>query len=977
GFRGQFKAPQTLGEWKTTRHVIEFKEGAAALDLRVVFRGGGMRLRLDNFRIEDAGLSEPTFEIPPVYAAALAGGVALLELDLLTPTLTYELTVTTATADHRGLGVRCSTVNGRGEATQPLELPGVVERGPDLVYRFTVPADAVRTRLDLYSDDLQRHGPYYNRKYRQFQRVVIRLVNTRPAEDTMMYNFEQGMADGGVAPRPREVTTVSELDRREIDHYLASRPPQEVEIKRINGGLALVVGGRPQPPIIAAGYTAGGRFDSISQLGKRGVNVVRMDNLAGGPALNGTWLGPGEYDFGPLDEAVYRYLKQNRNAQLMVWLGGLYPPLWWGDQHPDEILRNQDNLGCSLYNDYGEDCMWGPLENGQLGQAHARKWAGSRWLLNKGAKAHVTYVPSPASLLYRQAMKEYLTALRRHVERQPYASAVIGYFPHWGYDGQWNWLGQVKNQDINNRPLGPQQVDYSRPMQAWFRAFLKQRYGSDAALQAAWGQAAVTLATAAIPTPAERFASMAGPKPWSYLLDPARQRNVMDFNEASAQVVGDLLTDMAQAIKAAAPRKVLVGTYFQHIDRDFGHDQLLRQPGLDLSGGPEYDAREVGQPGISPHTHDSFRLHGKLELTEVDHRIFPVLWRTYASNQLFETPRKTISILQREFGRQICRGQGAWLLDMGFGWYNEPIPADTMGQIHEVFAQTLTLDRASPARMAMFIGPDSYYAEHFRTDFNRKYWLGKQVRATMALAGVPIDLYSVNDLPAVADRYKVFIFPLAWSLTDAQVASIEQLKRDGNLLVFGPAAGYVGSSSRGAERVAALTGMALKQDDRLPFTVQVTDTDHAITRDLQGFIGVDEGNHATLDYPMLEVVDPAAVALAHYAGQEGRVGLAYKNCGTWQSVYCGMVAPLPAELLRGLARQAGLHLYSTGGDPMYFANQVLAIHAASDGLKTITLPQEYLVTSLWDQREFGRMKVIRREMRTGDNALYRLLPAAP
>lgn len=974
-FGGQFKSPQTFGEWKTTRHVIHLEPTAASLDVRIVFRTGAQTMRIDNFRLEDAGTTEPRAETPPVYASDLVGGVALLNLDMLTPSLTYELTVTTDGTDHRGMGVRMSTVDLHGQATRPLELPNAVERGNDLVYRVTVPYDAVRTRFDLYSDDLKRNGPYHNEKYRQFKRIVVQLVGTRPAEDVMMYNFEQGMVDKTPVPQPRDLVTVSELDRHEIDAYLANRPASDVELKNLNGGMAIMVGGKPEAPVIACAFSRQNAYNNYGELGKRGINLVRMDEPTGRPPMNGTWLGPGKYDFSIIDDNVYSILKQNRNAQILMHFGGLYPPLWWGDQHPDEIIRNQDGLACSIWNDYGGDCMWGPMENGELGKAHERKFAGNKWLLNKGARTQVSYAPSPASQPYRQVMKEYLAALRKHVESMPYASAVIGYMPHWGYDYQWGWLGGVHNYDVNGKDLGVQYADYSKPMVAYFRAFLNARYGTVAKLQAAWHDPQVTFETAAIPPPAKRFAPT-DTKPWPYLLDPATQRNVLDYNECAARVLGDLLTDMSQAIKAAAPRKVIVGTYFQHIDRDMGQDYALAHDGFDFSGGPDYDAREIGLSGISPQSHDSYRLHGKLEMTEVDHRIFPVLWRWYANNQLFETARKTMSMLQREFGRQMCRGEGAWVLDMGYGWYNEPIPADTMGQINEVFQKVLDVDRGSPAKMAMFISPDSYYAEYYNNDANRKYWLSKHVRATMTQAGVPVDLYDIADLPAVANKYKVFIFPMAWALTDDEVAQINKLKAGGNLLVFGPAAGYVGTSSQSADRVAALTGMTIKQDDKLQWTVQITNNDHAVTKDLRGFVGNEEGDHQVLSYPMFAVTDPAAVKLGEYVGSGGQVGLAYKNCGTWQSVYCGMMAPLPAELLRGLARQAGLHVYSTDGDVMFFANQLLAVHASSDGLKTLDLPQECRVTSLWDNRDLGKLKTIRREMKTGDNALYMVLPVA-
>jgi hypothetical protein len=971
-FGGQYKTPQTLGEWKTTRHVIHLEPGAASLDARIVFRTGPQVVRIDNFRLTDAGIAAPNREVPPVYAADLMGGVVLLDLDMLIPSLTYEMTITTASADHREMGVRMGIVDLGGRATRSLELPGVVERGKDLVYRFTVPYDAVRSRFDLYGNDLAIGGPYHNDKYRQFKRVVVQLAGTRPAEDTMMYNFEQGMADGTLVPQPRQVLTVTEFDRNELNVFLSSRPAVDVELRNVNGGMAVMVGGRPLAPVIACAFNWQNRYNCYGELGVRGVNIVRMDEPTGGPAMNGTWVGPGQYDFTKIDDQVYNLLKQNRNALVLLHFGGLYPPLWWGDQNPDEIIRNQDGLACSLYSDYGGDCMWGPMEAGTLGKAHEKKWAGNTWLIKKGAKTQVTYAPSPASRPYRQVMKEYLTALRRHVESMPYAGAVIGYMPHWGYDYQWGWLGNVHNYDVNGKDLPPQYTDYSQPMHAYFRAFLKERYHTAEKLRAAWHDPKVSFETAAIPPPAQRYAPTTGAKPWPYLLDPATQRNVLDYNECSARVLGGLLTDMSQAIKVAVPRKVIVGTYFQHIDRDMGQDFAIGQDGFDFSGGPDYDAREIGLSGISPHSHDSFRLHNKLDLTEVDHRIFPVVWRAYANNQLFETARKTVSVLQREFARQMCRGQGAWVLDMGFGWYNEPIPADAMGQINRVFQRVLTVDRASPAKMAIFISPDSYYAEYFSMDCNRRYWLSKHVRATMAQAGVPVDLYDVNDLPAVAGRYQVFVFPLAWMLTDEQVAQIKALKGHGNVLVFGPAAGYLGTSTRSVERVAALTGMTLKQDDALQWTVKITNTGHPLTKDLPGFVGEEETDHQTVAYPMFAVTDPAAVKLGEYVGSGGQAGLAIKDCGGWKSVYCGMMAPLPAELLRGLARVAGLPIYSTDGDVLFFANQLLAVHASSDGLKTLELPQAYRVTSLWDERKLGVLEVIRREMRTGDNALYLL-----
>ncbi len=57
----------------------------------------------------------------------------------------------------------------------------------------------------------------------------------------------------------------------------------------------------------------------------------------------------------------------------------------------------------------------------------------------------------------------------------------------------------------------------------------------------------------------------------------------------------------------------------------------------------------------------------------------------------------------------------------------------------------------------------------------------------------------------------------------------------------------------------------------------------------------------------------------------------------WTSVY--LASPdIPAPVLRGIARHAGVHLYSEDGDVLYATPELLSVHTVSGGKRTFRLP---------------------------------------
>jgi hypothetical protein len=992
-FGGSHKTPQTLGEWRTTEHIFALEADVEALDLSIVIADSQQELLLDNLRLEHVGPEAPARKPVRVFGRRINWPYAELDLDMLLPGATYAIKATVirptvpaaltegltpnarlspevAPPGFLGMGISMRTVDCRGTRSERAALPLTAENEHTQTYRLSVPETAVRVELDLHNDDLVRfnHNQIETQARRWGDLEVVLRSNGEIAADNQYYQYVyRGRREEF---RPRELDRISDFDLAVLSNSLRARKPLNADVVFRNGGTAISLGGELIPPLLAHTISAGAEYQRYRMQLSRGIRLISCRYPYWGPAMHGDWKGPGQYDFTDLDNALYRSLAQDPDASVLLVVDDLYAPHWWALQNPDELVQDQNgavvlSAGRCLYRRryVAKDEMAEAWEAQQKGGTFDKAW---------GAAYSGFFMASPASARYHALIAEYLTALRRHIQAQPYGAAVIGYWFTWGYDGQWHMVDDCG-------PEQPHYTDYSPAMLQRFRRFLERKYGSDAGLQAAWRDAGVTLATASFPDPARR--DLDQEKGHDYILDPARDQCLIDYRQCEAQAVGETLNAFCRAVKNADRRRVLTLAYYPDINgnctggagRQSGHDVVLADRWLDLAGNPGYEGREIGQAGTTGLTVGSYPLHGKIPMKEIDHRLFSVLRRNYRNNIIFETPRKSIQVLRREYTAAICQNGGAWTFDMGYGWFDDPIIATTIGQAREVFQSVLTRDRRPIGKMAVFYGeePKNVQADGRRGGIPLTL-IGK-FSCILPHAGLPVDAYRLTDLSAVAPRCKVFFFPCAYGLTEAEIRAINALKRNGNLLVFGPAAGWVSGGRRGADQVEALIGMQVSEQTDLNLTAEFLTDSHALTQGLTGFMGTAGSRALQQGLPRLVVTDPGAVPLAAFAGT-AKTGIAFKDHGDWQSVYIGVVGLPPPAFLRNLGRYKGLHVYSESNDPMYFCRSLVGMHAGSDGVKEIVLPREATVTSLWDGQTLGRVRRISRPMRTGDTALYLVEP---
>ena len=76
--------------------------------------------------------------------------------------------------------------------------------------------------------------------------------------------------------------------------------------------------------------------------------------------------------------------------------------------------------------------------------------------------------------------------------------------------------------------------------------------------------------------------------------------------------------------------------------------------------------------------------------------------------------------------------------------------------------------------------------------------------------------------------------------------------------------------------------------------------------------------------------------------------------GTWTSVYVATPS-VPAPVLRGIARYAGVHLYNEGGDVLYATPDLLAVHTVAGGQREFRLPCKVeVIYDLFNRCELAR-----------------------
>lgn len=683
----------------------------------------------------------------------------------------------------------------------------------------------------------------------------VTLQNHQPGEDVDFY----------ISHQPK--LSLVRNHHYQVDFWVRATPSCELNVTFYKpGSPQVMLGGRdPFPSEIKLAAASGISFVSFY--------------------VSPPWARPGTIpDWSEVDATCQLVLEANPNA-LLIPRVFLYPPEWWTQAHPDDIV-----VWDQPTTSFVPGIPWG------------------------NAMATTGNVSSP---VYRRDAAEQLTALIDHLEEK-FGSHIAGYHPagqntnEWFYPGTWD------------APLS----GYAKADLLAWRKWLLVRYANDEALQAAWHRPGVTRASADLVTPQARRDAAHG-----VFLDPATQQPVIDFNEFQQQMMADCVCELAHTVRQATQGRKLVLFFYGYVfefslvqngPATSGHyalRQVLESPDIDILCAP-LSYLDRGLDGSAPimTAAESIALAGKMYLAEDDTRTFLAKGNSLGLNDGLTNVTDSQQVLLRNTSECALRNFATWWMDLvGNGWFDDRRLWLEMDRLRALDRPLLEHPTPYCPEVAAVIDSDSM----MRVAFDGRVvsgGLGYYGRAALGRMGAPYGQYLLDDVLAGRVKAKLFVFLTAWHLSPEERKEL-LAATSGSTCIWCYAPGYLEGDHTSLEAMHDLTGFALKEVSGVEAWAHPSPL--GMQKGLPSF-GVKQ-----VVKPLFEASDAAfGESLATYSN--GSTAVAMRKMQTGNSIFAGAPA-LCLELLRIAAQLAKVHLYTPGGSVVFANRNYLSIHALQSG----------------------------------------------
>ena len=694
--------------------------------------------------------------------------------------------------------------------------------------------------------------------------------------------------------------------------------PEKVvsEVVDVAGKPWFAVNGKPIYPLWGTvGAWASGRRGGSVRHSSAPLNVVTVWTRH----LN-WWPRGDEFDPSDLDRLAERHRRDCPGAYF-IWDISIYPPPDWGDANPGEMARDeQGNVNMSR----------GDIE---LNYSFASK------------KAY-------------DDMERVLRKVIAHLESSPYANRIIGYRVNSGHTVEWLGWDPSRKDTI---------LDFSPVAQKGFEAFAKERYP--------W------VTDYSVPTLAERRELDEG---GGFLWDQRRHARAIAYHDFYSTAVADGVVRMCRAAKECLGGKKLVGTYYGYVmtlngggcnqmRAHFALKRLLDSGAVDFLMSPQSYDSQSRQPGtqicdMKPFA--SIQSHGVVSVIEDDtrtHNIVPV------RNCQTVTEQMTVDIMRRNMGVSLCRCQPFYTLAITSGSeFDFPQFADDAAEVARAGEHAMARGVRRNAQIAVVASEEAikstpmyngaaaseYYVGTAMQAYDNKGKVSRYERMSgrknstypyvlfyneTARIGAGVDFLLAEDIADNPGDYRLYVFQSCTKLTPALQRAAERLRGRDCTILWTYAPGYTSDDGSSTANMKALTGM-----DFTPCP-DVTDPGVVLEDGTKvGSLAYPQGG--TPLAPLFAAADPDKV-LGRYSN--GAAGLAEKRTGRARTVFSGSYF-VEAPLLRKIAREAGVHIFSDSLDIFEANERFVSFHARNSGRKTIRLPRR---TDVYDV--FGRRMVAR------------------
>ena len=529
---------------------------------------------------------------------------------------------------------------------------------------------------------------------------------------------------------------------------------------------------------------------------------------------------------------------------------------------------------------------------------------------------------------YRTDVCAYLEKISRHL-LEAFPDRFAGIHPCGQNTGEWFYLNSWE------LPLS----GYDRATRAAFRQWLRSHADPQAG-------------TAEPPTAAERRAH-----PNGLLRDPARENRLLDFARFQQQEMADHVAAMAGACRRGTNGRKLVVFFYGYLFEfaplpngapSSGHyalSSLLKGRDIDIICSPiSYTDREWIGTAPSMTAAESVGRAGILWLNEDDSRTFldPRKEEHVQEGGLVDL-EQTRQVMRRNTAQAAIRGFGTWWMDLpAQGWFNDARIWEEMSLLRPL--DDAMLQRVGPFAPAIAAVVDEESMCHLpggsaalASD------LIYDARAALGRCGAPYGQYLLDDVLVGRVPAKLQVFLSAWALTPAKRAALAHRRTTGSVRAWCYAPGYLYPDRVDTAGIKEVTGFEAKAAKVA--TAEATPTEAGKKLGLVAPWGPKQSI-----YPLFSVTASADETLATYG--DGTPAVAVRRSEKGMDVFVG-VPQLTPELIRGLAKVAGVHLFTEGKATVWAAEGYLSLQAHETGPLVLNTGRPGKVVDALDGKVLG------------------------
>jgi hypothetical protein len=674
------------------------------------------------------------------------------------------------------------------------------------------------------------------------------------------------------------------------------------KIKNINGVLCMTADDKPF-----------GRF-IYRDANSCHEDIYRRISKAGIETLN-LWLGGDSYyrdkngklDFRKIDAFIQSKLAYSPNCRIILGVGmgagvkGL----------PESELNLFDDGTCSFKNYAG-------LKNFKLPSMASKVWTEN---------------------LYRDAME-----IVEHMEKQAYASNITAVLTGDGGSGEWRPFWE--------HGRGGKFGDFSPAAKNRFKEWMKARWQGE------------KLASVRYEIPELKdYSKISGME----ILEPKKYGRFIDYSLFWNSIIPDAIERFCAGVKKGSSGALLAGAFGGYSFEASMHykyiGSLCESPYLNfLVNCTSYSDRAPGGVCSPAAPLGSMRLHDKVNIDEVDNRTYRTPLKYYPIGRT-PTKRETIENLKRQFAHSLITGSSFWLFSMTDppGWFDEPDIMKTMRLNVLLEEYSMKEYNSFPAEIAVVLSEKSraYYKDSKNSLIHGSNILYNSLvkiqREILGRIGAPYHIYLLEDiLSSKTPDYKFYIFMDIASCKPELVGMLQdKFKRNNAMVLWKYSSGLIAENRIAEENMERLTGFKIKMKEKSKLQLLKKKIQHPFLNGLPDYPVAGLYAYPVNPYFYVDSKD-RSVAIAEY--EDGKTGIAFKDFKGFRSIYCAVPYVGPS-LLRNIAKEAGVHIWSDSNCYFNANNLFLSIHTGGSGTYAINLPQALQVYDVYMQKAVSKGKI--------------------